>query len=126
MLAPVRLIILRRTRGLLIAAMAAWVVVQAIGAFCYTKASDDRIFAGNPASMRAAWNPRNVPFLTELRHPRPRGDLLCDAAGSIDRFVPTPLPNPATVPELAPEAVIEVRPLPCGPAPARLLPLIYA
>src|SRR5258708_3308822 len=81
------------------------------------KASDERIFAGNPTSMRAAWNPRNVPFLTELRHPRPRGDLLCDAAGSIDRFVPRPLPNTAAVPELEPGAVLEGRALACVRAP---------
>jgi len=124
MLAPVPFILRPLSRSLLILAMAASVVVQAIGAFCYTKASDQRIFAGNPASMSAAWNPRNVPFFTELRHPRPYGFLQCDVAGSIDRVGSTSLSSIGAVPVLEPGAVLEGSALSCGRPPAQLLLLI--
>ncbi|MDX6445229.1 MAG: hypothetical protein QOH71_2303 [Blastocatellia bacterium] len=124
MLAPAPLVLRPLARGLLILAMAASVGVQAVGAFWYTKASDARIFAGSPGSMRAAWNPRNVPFLTELRHPRPRGDLQCDASGSIDRVGATLLHGAGDVPDLKPGAVLEGGALACGHAPAELLVLI--
>lgn len=124
MLAPVPLVLRPLARGLLILAMVASVVVQTIGAFWYTKTSDERIFAGNPASMRAAWNPHNVPFLTELRHPRARGELQCDAGGSIDRVGPTLLHGTGEVPDLEPGAVLEGWALTCGRTPAQLLVLI--
>ncbi len=49
------------------------IAIQAIGAFWYTGASDGPIFAprSGPGEMRAAWNPRNTPFVAELRHKRP-------------------------------------------------------
>jgi hypothetical protein len=84
LIAPAPMVLRLRARWLLMLAMAASVVVQTIGAFWYTKASDERIFAGNPGSMRGAWNPRSLPFLVELRHPRPHGVLQCGSA-SIDR-----------------------------------------
>jgi hypothetical protein len=124
MLAPVPLILRPITRRLLIMAMAASVIVQAIGAFWYTKESDERIFAGDRASMRAAWDPRNVPFLTELRHPRPRAYLQCDAIGSIDRVGATLLPGTGAVPNLEAGALLEGRTLTCGRTPAELLVLI--
>ncbi|HSS22647.1 MAG TPA: hypothetical protein VLL54_21420 [Pyrinomonadaceae bacterium] len=124
LLAPAPLILRRLTRVLLILTMGASVAVQMIGAFWYTKASDARIFA-NPASMRAAWNPRNVPFLTELRHPRPHGSLQCDAVGSIDRVGPTLLHGGGNVPDLEPGALLEgSATLSCGRAPAQLFLLI--
>jgi hypothetical protein len=125
MLAPVPLILRPLTRRLLIRTMAASVGVQVVGAFWYTKASDARIFAGNPESMRGAWNPRNIPFLTELRHPRPRGDLQCAAVGLIDRAgTTTLLPGTEEVPDLEPGAVIEGGVLTCGVTPAQLFVLI--
>jgi hypothetical protein len=124
MLAPAPLVLRPLARGLLIIAMAASVGVQTIGAFWYTKTSDERIFAGNPASMRAAWNPRNVPFLTEFRHPHARGELQCDAGGSIDRVGPTLLHNNGDVPNLEPGAVLEGWALTCGRKPAQVLLLI--
>lgn len=128
MLAPFPLVLRPVTRGLLsitmTAAMAASVGVQTIGAFWYTGASDAPIFAGNPASMSGAWNPRNVPFLTELNHPRARGDILCDARGSIDRVGPTLLPGIGDVPVLENGEVIEGWTLTCGRTPAQLLVLI--
>jgi hypothetical protein len=124
MLAPVPLMLRPTTRRVLILAMVASVGVQAIGAFWYTKTSDTRIFAGDPKSMRAAWNPRNVPFLIELRHPRPRADLQCEAAASIDRVGPTLLRGAGEVPVLEPGAVLEGSAAACGRTPAQLFVLI--
>jgi hypothetical protein len=124
MLAPATLSLRPLTRSLLIMGIAAGVVIQTIGAFWYTKASDERIFAGNHDSMRAAWNPRNIPFLIELRHPRPRGDLQCDAAGAIERVGTTLLPGTGEVPNLDAGTLVEGSTLTCGRVPAQLFLLI--
>lgn len=124
MLAPAPLVLRPVARGLLVLAIAAAVVVQIIGAFWYTTKSDELIYAGNPASMRAAWNPRNTPFLTELRHPRAGGGLQCDARGSIDRVGRATLPGTGEVPDLGAGAVLEGWALACGRPPAQLLVLI--
>ncbi|MDT5159479.1 MAG: hypothetical protein QOH51_3836 [Acidobacteriota bacterium] len=124
MLAPAPLVLRPLARGLLVLAMAASVVVQIIGAFWYTTKSDELIYAGNPASMRAAWNPRNVPFLTELRHPRAGFGLRCDAIGSINRVGQTTLPSTEEVPDLEAGAVLEGWALACGRTPAQLFVLI--
>lgn len=124
MLAPAPLVLRPLARGLLILAMLASVGVQAIGAFWYTKASDERIFAGDATSKRGAWNPRNTPFLLELRHPRPRGVLQCDAGGSIERVGPTLLSGAGQVPELEPGAVLEGWVQACGRAPVKAFVLI--
>jgi hypothetical protein len=124
MLAPAPLVLRPFTRGLLILTMAASIAVQTIGAFWYTKTSDELIYAGNPASMSGAWNPSNVPFLTELRHPPARGELLYDAHGSLDRVGPTLLHSIEEVPTLEPGAVLEGWALTGGRTPAQLLVLI--
>jgi hypothetical protein len=128
MLAPVPFVLRPVARGLLsitmTAAMALSIGVQTIGAFWYTGASDAAIFAGNPASMSGAWNPRNVPFITELSHPHARGEILCDARGSIDRVGPTLLPGIGDVPVLENGEVIEGWTLTCGRMPAQLFLLI--
>jgi hypothetical protein len=124
LIAPAPTVLRLRARWLLILAMAASVVVQTIGAFSYTKASDERIFAGNPASMRGAWNPRSLPFLLELRHPRPHGVLQCDASASIDRVGRTQLAGSREVPELRLGAVLQGEALACEGPPALLMVLI--
>jgi len=124
MLAPAPLVLRPLARGLLILAMVASVGVQTIGAFWYTKTSDELIFAGDPASMRGAWDPRNVPFLTELRHPPAGGELLYDAHGSLDRVGPTLVHSIEEVPKLEPGAVLEGWALTGGRTPAQLLVLI--
>ncbi|MDX6577716.1 MAG: hypothetical protein QOE96_3669 [Blastocatellia bacterium] len=124
MLAPAPLILRPLARGLLIIAMAASVGVQTVGAFWYTKTSDEIIFADNPASMHAAWNPSNVPFLIELTHPRARAELQCDATGSIDRVGPTLLHGNGGVPNLEPGATLEGWALTCGRKPAQVFLLI--
>ena len=124
MLAPASLVLRLRARSLLILAMAASVVVQTIGAFWYTKTSDEIILGGNPASMSAAWEPRNAPFLVELRHSHAHGDLQCGALGTIDRVGTTLLAKTGAVPELKPGALLEGWALACGRTPAQLFMLI--
>ena len=124
MLVPALLVLRPLARGLLIMAIVASVGVQTVGAFWYTTTSDEIIYANNPASMRAAWDPGNIPFLVELRHPRARGDLQCNATGSIDRVGPALLHGNGDIPKLEPGAVLEGWALTCGRAPAELLMLI--
>jgi hypothetical protein len=124
MLAPAPLFLRPLARGLLVLTMAASVVVQAIGAFWYTTASDELIYAENPASMSGAWNLHNFPFLTELSNPLVRGGLQCKAVGSIDRVGRTALPGTGEVPDLETGAVLEGWALACGNVPSQLLVLI--
>jgi hypothetical protein len=124
MLAPAPLVLRPFTRGLLILAMAASVAVQVIGAFWYTKTSDELIYAGDPTSVSGAWAPSNIPFLIELRHPPARGELLDDARGSLDRVGDTLLHSLEAVPTLEPGAAIEGWALTGGRTPAQLLVLI--
>lgn len=124
MLAPARLVLRPFARGLLALAIVASVGVQAIGAFWYTKMSDELIYAGDPASTRGAWNPSNLPFLVELQHPPARGELLYDARGSLDRVGPTLLRSVDEIPRLEPGAVLEGWALVGGRTPAQLLVLI--
>lgn len=124
MLAPAPLLLRPFARGLFVAAIAASVSVQAVGAFWYTRTSDERIFAGDPASMDGAWDWNNLPFLAELRHPPAAGELLCDAMGTIDRIGTTRLPAAGALPVLEPEAVLEGWALACARSPAQLLLLV--
>lgn len=124
MLAPAPLVLRPMARGLFVAAIAVSVGVQTVGAFWYTKTSDERIFAGDPASLRGAWDIGNTPFFTELRHPPAAGELLCDAMGTIDRIGPARLPSAGPVPELEPGAVLEGWALACARSPAQLLLLV--
>lgn len=124
MLAPAPLTLRPLTRGLLILAMVASVVVQMIGAFWYTKTSDELIFAEDTGSMSGVWDPSNVPFLVELRHPPARGELLSDARGSLDRVGPALVHSLEEVPTLEPGAVLEGWALTGGRTPAQVLVLI--
>jgi hypothetical protein len=124
MLAPAPLVLRPLARGLLVLAMAASAVVQFIGAFWYTGASDELIFAGNPASMRGAWDIHNLPFVTELSNPLVRGRLQCRAVGSIDRVGQTALPSTEEAPRLETGAVLEGWALACENRPSELLVLI--
>jgi hypothetical protein len=126
MLAPAPLVLRPVARGLLAVAMAVSVGVQTVGAFWYTKTSDERIFAGDAASMRGAWDPGNIPFLVELRHPPAHGELLCNAMGSIDRVGPAPPAGPGQLrlPELKPGALVEGWALACARTPAQVVLLV--
>ena len=123
-LAPVPLKLRPVTRGLLMVLMLASVGVQAIGAFWYTGASDERIFAGDPESLSRAWDPRNIPFITELDHPRPNSEILCNTKVWIDRIGATQLPGIGDVPVLENGAVIEGWAIACNSTPVQLLVLI--
>ncbi len=124
MLAPAPLVLRPVARAIFVAAIVVSVGVQTVGAFWYTKTSDERIFAGDPTSMRGAWDIGNVPFVTELGHPPAAGELLCDAIGTIDRIGPTRLPTVGALPELEPGAVLEGWALACARSPAQLLLLV--
>ena len=124
MLAAAPLVLSARARGLLVVTMVAAVGMQAIGAFWYTHTSDERIFAaGNPASLNAAWDPRNTPFIVELEHPPAAFELQCNTRGSIDRPRPV-LDDTGTVPKLQPGTAIQGWALACGGTPAQVILLV--
>lgn len=123
MLAPAPLVLRPVARGLFVAAIAMSVGVQSVGAFWYTRTSDERIFAGDPASMRGAWDTANIPFITELRHPPAAGELLCDAMGTIDRIGQTRLPSDER-PALEAGMTLEGWALACARSPAQMLLLV--
>ncbi|MBV9496404.1 MAG: hypothetical protein JOZ54_19300, partial [Acidobacteria bacterium] len=62
------------------------IVIEAIGAFCYTGMSDVLIFASprGPLEMRPAWNWRNTPFLASARRGPASADLLYRTRGRFD------------------------------------------
>jgi hypothetical protein len=124
MLAPAPLLLRPLARALLVATMVAAVGVQAVGAFWYTKTSDELIFAGDPASMRAAWDPSNTPFLVELRHPPAPAELRCGARGAVERVGATVLHDDGASVELQAGELIEGGALTCGRTPAHALVLI--
>jgi hypothetical protein len=123
MLAPAPLALRPRPRRLLVATMVAAVAVQAIGAFWYTKTSDERIFAGGPASTSGAWDPGNTPFIVELEHRPAPFELQCNTRGFIDR--PPPMrEGSGAVPELQPGTAVQGWALACGRTPAQVVLLI--
>jgi hypothetical protein len=124
MLAPAPLVLRPLVRGLLIAAMAASVIVQGIGAFWFTRTSDDLILGLDLHSMQGAWNFGNVPFLSELRHPLAAAELLHDTAGSIDRIGSTLNPRASDVPQLETGAALEGWTLVGKRSPAQMFLLI--
>lgn len=125
MLAPAVLVLRSLTRSLLVAAIVASIGVQTVGAFWYTKTSDELIYGSDAAPLQGAWNWGNIPFVTELQHPPARGELLCDARGSIDRIGATLHPGAAKEPALLePDAILEGWSLACARSPAQVMLLI--
>lgn len=124
MLAPAPLVLRPAARGLFVAAIVFSVGVQAVGAFWYNRTSDELVYASGPASMSGAWDPRNLPFLVELRHAPAAGELLCDATGTVDKIGPTRLPADTALPPLEPGALLEGWALACARSPAQLLVLV--
>jgi hypothetical protein len=125
MLAPAPLAMRPFARGLLFLMMVASVGVQTIGAFWYTRTSDDLIFAGNRTPLSAMWDLHNIPFLIELRHPPAPGELHCGASGSIDRIGTTRFPDAGELTNL--ESGTNLKGwalLTCGRTPAELFALI--
>lgn len=124
MLAPAPLVLRPLARGLFVLLMLVSVAVQTIGAFWYTRASDQLIFTGDQTSMSSAWDIHNIPFITELRHPPAFGELHCNAGGSIDRIGDTLFPDNGMLPELEPGAVVKGWALICRRTPAQVVVLI--
>lgn len=123
MLAPALLVspFLRRSLWVTIAAS---IAVQTIGAFWYTKTSDDLIFAGDHRSMRGAWNFRNTPFLVELWHPPAPGELHRTISGSLDLVGERLTHAPGEIAPLYPGVVLEGWALAGGRTPAQLIALV--
>ncbi len=67
-------------------AVGAAVVIEAIGAFCYTGVTDLAIFAfpKGPHEMRAAWEWRNAPFVASLRQGLAPPELMTEVRGDFD------------------------------------------
>jgi hypothetical protein len=124
MLAPALLVLRPFARGVLVTTMAISVAIQTIGAFWYTKVSDDLVYVGDPGSMQGAWNFKNIPYLTELRHPPARGELRDNVLGSLDRVGSMLMAGTKEIPRLEPDTVLEGWALTGGRAPAQLLLLI--
>jgi len=83
LLAPAAAAMRRPGLAVFSAGVAASIAVQAVGAFWYTGASDEAIFA-KPGNMVSVWNLSNTPFLMETKHRRAPRDLLLYVEGSID------------------------------------------
>ncbi len=62
------------------------VAIEAIGAFWYTGATDNEIFAVASGShqMRAAWDWRNAPFVASLKHGLAPAELTIEMRGNLD------------------------------------------
>ncbi len=86
MLVPAFAALSRAGRIAFVVACGVATVIEAVGAFWYTGASDAAILSPPTVreGMRAAWNPRNAPFLAELRHGRAPMDLGIEVEGNLD------------------------------------------
>ncbi|MEO6196165.1 MAG: hypothetical protein ABIS20_24350 [Thermoanaerobaculia bacterium] len=86
MLAPVVAALRGLGRTCFLLAVGAAVAIEAIGAFWYTGATDNAIFAvaSGPHQMRAAWDWRNAPFVASLRQGLAPAELMIEMRGSID------------------------------------------
>lgn len=86
MLVPVVTALRGLGRACFLAAVGVAVVIEAIGAFWYTGATDHAVMAvaSGPGQMRAAWDWRNAPFLGSLQHGLAPAELLTEIRGSFD------------------------------------------
>jgi hypothetical protein len=89
MLPPIVSTLRSAGRFAFVLACCAAMAIEAVGAFWYTGASDEAIFAAaaKPDQMRAAWNLRNAPFLAELRHAPAPAELALGLRGSFDSMM---------------------------------------
>ena len=86
MLVPVVAALRGFGRACFLLAVGVAVAIEAIGAFCYTGATDGAIFAvaSGPHEMRAAWDWRNAPFVASLRHGLAPAELMTEMRGDFD------------------------------------------
>lgn len=85
MLAPVVAALRGIGRVVFYVAVGVAFVIEAIGAFYYTGATDTVLYADNgPHKMRAVWDWRNAPFIASLRNGRAPAEPLVEVRGSLD------------------------------------------
>ncbi len=86
MLAPVTASLRGFGRMCFLLAVGAAVAIEAIGAFWYTGATDEEIFAvaSGPDQMRAAWDWRNAPFVAPLQDGLAPAELMLGTRGNLD------------------------------------------
>jgi hypothetical protein len=86
MLAPGLVALNRAARAVFVLAVGAAIIVEAIGAFWYTGASNVAVYASatEPNPMRSAWEVQNAPFIAEFRHARAPFDLTTNVRGYLD------------------------------------------
>jgi hypothetical protein len=86
MLAPVVSALRGAGRVCFLLAVGAAVVIEAIGAFWYTGATDGALYAvtSGPHQMEAAWDWRNAPFIAPLRQGLAPAELAMTVRGNFD------------------------------------------
>ena len=86
MLAPVVAALRGPGRVCFLLAVGVAVAIEAIGAFWYTGATDEKIFAvaSGPDQMRAAWDWRNAPFVAPLKDGLAPAELMLGTRGNLD------------------------------------------
>jgi hypothetical protein len=86
MLVPVVAALHGLGRTCFLVAVGAAVAIEAIGAFCYTGATDSAIFAAarGPHQMRAAWDWRNAPFVASLQEGLAPTGMMIGIGGGLD------------------------------------------
>ncbi|PYQ30127.1 MAG: hypothetical protein DMF56_10430 [Acidobacteria bacterium] len=82
MLVPVVSALRGAGRLLFLSAVGVAILIQAIGAFCYTGMTDWVFFTDS--GMRAMWNWRNAPFLASLKQGLAPAESLAGTRGSLD------------------------------------------
>lgn len=123
-LAPAPRVLRPAARRALVATIVAAIGIQAVGAFWYTRTSDERFFTGPGRSMSALWKPANTPFLVELQH-RPAGrELQCMARGAIERVGDATVAGNGEPLALEQGAVLSGWALACRRTPAQVALLI--
>ncbi|HEX5717736.1 MAG TPA: hypothetical protein VF179_16375 [Thermoanaerobaculia bacterium] len=97
MLAPVVASLRGVGRVCFLLAVGVAVAIEAIGAFWYTGATDEKIFAvaSGPDQMRAAWDWRNAPFVAPLQEGLAPAELLLGTRGNLDVIQADGLPASA-------------------------------
>jgi hypothetical protein len=86
MLVPVVAALRGFGRACFVSAVGVGVVIQAIGACCYTGVTDAAIYAvrNGPHQLRAAWDWRNAPFIASLQQGLAPAELSFVMRGSLD------------------------------------------
>jgi hypothetical protein len=86
MLVPVVAALRGLGRACFLLAVGIAVVIEAVGAFWYTGATDSALFAvtSGPRQLQAAWDWRNAPFIAPLKDGLAPAELLLEKRGNFD------------------------------------------